>query len=520
MTVAADPKTTMALDEKISRLAVQYRPLAVKILKEAIRVPADYVDRSPDDGGDPRCGLSNHELPRLEYLRRAIVEERAVEKPEDVWFDGFGNLRWIVQDQNDGVPADKKAVILFDGHTDTVNALRKRWHEAIGGGIDPYNGWTDGTKVDHSFLEKELGYLPPQNEWEYLVWGRGSADQLAGVVSQIVATKIMLECRAEGALKGVIVHGVGTVAEEDNDGGGPMYLLREELAGASADRIPDVVILTEGTGCANLGAVGIYRGQRGRMQIEVEVTGKSCHGSMPWEGRNPLEYGAAIIVEAAEKYRNGESFASDEFLGGGTRTASWALLDTPSDCAVPERFVFRFDRRLTAGEDPDRALEDVSSLKSVKNAVADGLRVDVRAPLYEEATWKGYRLNNAQIYPGWVTPENHPSVTSAVEAYRRVASPIIKPGGQHGELRHEPRVARWIFSTDGVGFPTRANGAVKVPESKRWVRDGAFHYPAMLGIGPGIEQNTHKIGECMDSREFPPVIAFLARFPSVYQGTK
>ncbi len=517
MTTTLDPKTTTALDEKISRLAVQYRPLAVEILKEAIRTPADYVDRSPDDGGDPRCGLSNHERPRLEYLKRTIIEERAVEKPEDVWFDGFGNLRWIVQDPNDGVPAAKKSVILFDGHTDTVNALRSRWHEAIGGGIDPYNGWVDGSKVDRNFLENELGYLPPQDEWNFLVWGRGSADQLAGVVSEIVATKIMLECKAEGALKGVIVHGVGTVAEEDNDGGGPMYMLREELPGASVEKFPDVVILTEGTGCANLGAVGVYRGQRGRMQIEVEVTGKSCHGSMPWEGRNPLEYGASIIVEANERYRKGEGFAKDDFLGGGTRTASWASLSTPSDCAVPERFVFRFDRRLTAGEDPERALEDVRSLPSVKKAIADGLRVEVRAPLYEEATWKGYRLNNPQIYPGWVTPEDHPSVRSAVEAYKRVASPIIKPGGNRGEMRHEPRVARWIFSTDGVGFPTRANGPLKVPESKRWVRDGAFHYPAMLGIGPGIEQNTHKIGECMDSREFPPVVAFLARFPSVYQ---
>jgi hypothetical protein len=36
----------------------------------------------------------------------------------------------------------------------------------------------------------------------------------------------------------------------------------------------------------------------------------------------------------------------------------------------------------------------------------------------------------------------------------------------------------------------------------------------MLGIGVGIEQNVHKIGECIDSREFDAVIATLARFPS------
>ena len=493
------------MDQKISQLAQQYRPLAVKILKEAIRVPADFV------GEDPKCGLSNHELPRLEYLRRTIVEIGAVDRPEDVWFDGFGNLCWIVEDRGDGIPAEEKTVIMLDGHTDTVNALRSRWREAIGGGIDAYDGLTDAARIDRQFLKQELGYLPPENEWEYLVFGRGAADQLAGVVSQIVATKILRECRAEGALRGVIVRAYGTVAEEDNDGGGPMFVLREGI-------LPDVVILTEGTGCAELGAVGIYRGQRGRMQIEVEVTGKSCHGSMPWEGRNPLEYGAAMIVEANDRYRRGDGFSRDAFLGGGTRTASDARLDTPSDCAVPERFTFRFDRRLTAGENPDRALEDIRSMQTVRKAIDDGLRVDVRAPLYSQATWKGYRLNNPQIYPGWVTPEEHPAVSSAVEAYTRVASPIIKPGGKRGELRHDPRVARWIFSTDGVGFPTRI-GKLHVPESKRWIRDGAFTYPAMLGIGPGIEQNTHKIGECVDSREFPPVVAFLARFPAAYRAT-
>lgn len=507
--------TTLALDEatildrRISDLAERYRRLAIEILKEAIRIPDDFIDE------DPQCGLSNHELPRLHYLMRTIIEVGAVEKPDDVWFDPFGNLCWVVLDRKDGIPDEEKSVIMLDGHTDTVKALRERWHEAIGGGIDPYLGLTDKTKIDRDFLAKELGYLPPESEWDYLVWGRGAADQLAGVVCQIVATKILNELREEGALRGVIVRAYGTVAEEDNDGGGPMYLLREEWPGAAADKIPEVVIITEGTGCANLGAVGIYRGQRGRMQIEVEVTGKSCHGSMPWEGRNPLEYGAAIIVEAAQRYNDGEGFKRDAFLGGGTRTASWATLATPSDCAVPERFTFRFDRRLTAGEDPNDALDDVRWLPSVKKAIAEGLKVDVRAPLYEQPTWRGYRLNNAQIYPGWVTPESHPAIPAAVESYNRASSPLIAKNGTRGQMRKEPRVARWIFSTDGVGFPTRT---FEPPASKRWIKDGAFRYPAMFGIGPGIEQNTHKIGECVDSREFPVVIAFLARFPAVYRN--
>ena len=504
----------MTLDTRISELVRTYRPLAVEILKETIRVPADYVDRPEEDGGDPLCGLSNHEGPRVEYLRSTIVEIGAVEHPDDAFFDAFGNLVWIVQDRNDGIPADQKTIVYFDGHTDTVMPLRDRWHEATGG-LDPYDGLVDATRLNREFLRNELGFLPPDEEWHHLVWGRGAADQLSGVVSQVIATKVLLETRDLGSLRGVIVRSYATVAEEDNDGGSMMHVRRHEWPTAGPDIIPDAIVFTEGTGCAKLGAAGIYRGQRGRMQIEVEVTGKSCHGSMPWEGRNPLEYGATIIAEAAERYRDGVDMGQDEFLGGGTRTASWAVLQTPSDCAVPERFTFRFDRRLTAGEDPQEALAAIELMPSVGRAREAGLAVVVRAPHYDKPSWRGTKADNPQVYPGWVTPEDHPAVTAAVDAYRSCATPIVELTTGTGSLHREPRVARWIFSTDGVGFPVPPDDpSLPVRDGKGWIEDGTFTYPPMIGIGVGIEQNVHKIGECIDSREFDPVIATLARFPS------
>ncbi len=81
-----------------------------------------------------------------------------------------------------------------------------------------------------------------------------------------------------------------------------------------------------------------------------------------------------------------------------------------------------------------------------------------------------------------------------------------------GAVRREPRVDRWIFSTDGVGFPVPTDDAtIAVPARKAWVTSGAVKHPAMLGFGPGIEQNTHKVGECVDLRELVHAIAFLAR---------
>ena len=507
------------LDTRVVELAAEYLPLARQILAEAIRIPADYVDRPPREGGDPECGLSNHEGPRLEYLRQAIIDHGAVRSPEDVGFDAYGNLVWTVEDPDDGIPRAAKRVVYFDGHTDTVRALRDVWQSSIGGGIDAYDGATGAGDVDRGFLRGELGCLPPDDQWEHLLFGRGAADQLGGVVAEIVATKILLELAPLGALRGVIVRAYGTTAEEDNDGAGPMYLMNEVLPGAPPELVPDVVILTEGTGDSGKGPLGIYRGQRGRMQIEVTVTGRSCHGSMPWEGLNPLEFGGAIVAEAARRYDARDGFLDDPFLGHGTRTASWARLETPSDCAVPARFVFRFDRRLTVGETPEQAVADVAALDAVAAAREAGLDVEVVVPTYDQPTWRGYRPSNPQIYMGWATPEGHPVIRTAVEVYDRVVAPRADGlgGSPPPNLPATARVDRWIFSTDGVGFPVPADDErIAVSERKDWVVAGAFKHPPMFGFGPGIEQNTHKIGECVDTRELQRAVAFLARFPSAF----
>jgi hypothetical protein len=144
-------------------------------------------------------------------------------------------------------------------------------------------------------------------------------------------------------------------------------------------------------------------------------------------------------------------------------------------------------------------------------------------PRYDLPTWTGYKPGNPQIYPGWATPEEHPAIQTAVDTYKRVVSPNVTDemnARGAGALRKEPRVDRWIFSTDGVGFPVPvADTTISVPETKRWVKGTVVKHPAMFGFGAGIEQNTHKIGEAVDARELQNAIAFIARFPSLYAAT-
>ena len=141
---------------------------------------------------------------------------------------------WTVEDAVDGVPAEEKTVVCFDGHTDTVQALRPRWREAIGGGIDPYHGLVDAARSSTaSSCERELGYLPPDEEWEHLVLGprRGRPARRRRLPGRRVEDPP--RARARGARSAASSSArYATVTEEDNDGGGPMYVMRHELPGA------------------------------------------------------------------------------------------------------------------------------------------------------------------------------------------------------------------------------------------------------------------------------------------------
>ena len=123
-----------------------------------------------------------------------------------------------------------------------------------------------------------------------------------------------------------------------------------------------------------------------------------------------------------------------------------------------------------------------------------------------------------------MTPEDHPAIRAAVAAYRGVVTPARRGAdGRRGGGRAapEPRVDRWIFSTDGVGFPVPVGDeSIAVPAAQALGRRRATCSTRRCSASaPGIEQNTHKIGECVDARELQHAIALLARFPSVFAAT-
>ncbi len=216
---------------------------------------------------------------------------------DEVKIDGLGNVI--------GRIGNGKKILAIDAHMDTVDMGNlKNWD------FDPLSG----DIID--------GY----------VLGRGTVDQKGGAASFVTTGKILKEI---GIDNDITIYFVGSVMEEDCDGLCWKYIIEED------GLKPDFVISTEPT------ALNVYRGHRGRMEINVEFRGISSHGSAPERGKNAI-YMASNACLNIEKLN--ENLKMDEFLGKGSVTISEFVSDSPSLCAVSDYAKIHLDRRLTWGE--------------------------------------------------------------------------------------------------------------------------------------------------------------------------
>lgn len=327
-----------------------------------------------------------------------------------------------------------ETLIAFDAHIDTVGIGElSNWH------FDPYEGCED---------EKTIG-------------GRGASDQLGGIVSAVYGARIMKDLDLLDDQFTVLV--TGTVQEEDCDGLCWQYIINE-------DKIrPEFVVITEPTDG------NIYRGQRGRMEIRVEVKGISCHGSAPERGENAIYKMADIIQEI--KTLN-DRLATDEFLGKGTLTVSQSFYSSPSRCAVADMSAISIDRRLTFGETWQNALEEIRQLPSVMKYQAQ-----VTMYTYESPSYTGLVYPTDCYFPAWVLPQNHPATLALIEAYEKMYG--------------TPFVDKWTFSTNGVSIM------------------GRFGIPC-VGFGPGRESQAHAPNEITWKSDLVRCAAVYAAVPRIY----
>lgn len=390
----------------IQEAAKAYIPAMSGFLRELIRIP----------------GESGNEKNRAER----ILKEMHRVGFDEAGIDAMGNVI--------GYAGTGKALIAFDSHIDTVGiGNRNNWK------FDPYEGFETNAEIG----------------------GRGSSDQLGGIVSSIYGVKIMKDLALFNGKYRVMA--TGTVQEEDCDGLCWEYIIREEKIK------PEFVVITEPTNGY------IYRGQRGRMEIRVEVKGISCHGSAPERGDNAIYKMSEIIAELRAL---GKKLKKDPFLGKGTLAVSQIYFSSPSRCAVADMCAVSVDRRLTLGETYRDALKEIANLPKVRE-----YKAKVSMYRYDQPSYTGVVYPVNCYFPAWVVPEDAKPVRAMVMAYEAMFG--------------KPRVDKWTFSTNGVSIM----GRNKIP---------------CVGFGPGKEEQAHAPNEKTWKKDLYRCAAVYAALPAVY----
>jgi putative selenium metabolism hydrolase len=321
---------------------------------------------------------------------------------DEVRVDGLGNVI--------GRIGHGPRVIAFDAHVDTVYAGDlSLWK------FDPFTPKIEDGKV----------------------WGRGTVDQEGGMASMVTAGKIIKEM---GLNEKFTILFTGTVMEEDCDGLCWTYLINEEKLR------PELVVITEPTN------MNIYRGHRGRMEMQVKVKGLSCHGSAPERGDNAIYKISRIALEIEKLHGR---LANDAFLGKGSICVSQVFFTGPSQCAVPDSATLSLDRRLTVGETKESAVAEVKDAA----ARAGYPEVEVTILEYREPAYTGLVYPMEKYYPTWTLPEDSPWLTQARNAYEQC-------------LGKAPFVGKWTFSTNAIAIA----GLEGIP---------------CIGFGPGDEVQAH-----------------------------
>jgi putative selenium metabolism hydrolase len=366
---------------------------------DAMEIKADLVKFMQDIVRIP--SLSSEEGAVVDRIRDEMLRIGY----DEVTIDPMGNVL--------GRIGSGPRVIAFDGHVDTVDvgdpALWDR---------DPHSG------------DIEDGIL----------YGRGASDMKGGVACSVYAGALL---KKRGVPDNVTFYATATVQEEDCDGLCWQYIVNED------GLRPDLVVITEPT------SLRIYRGHRGRMEIEVHTSGVSCHGSAPERGDNAI-YKMADVIADIENL-NARLEPRDP-LGKGTVTISEIRSTSPSLCAVADGCTIHLDRRLTIDETEETSVAEILALPSIQAAGATVTVLDYAVPSHTGLTYP-----TRKYYPTWEMAEDEPEMQAAVTAYKKA-------------FGKEPELGHWTFSTNGVAT-------------------AGMHRIPTIGFGPGHEHFAHAPNE-------------------------
>ncbi|HNS49644.1 MAG TPA: M20/M25/M40 family metallo-hydrolase [Anaerolineae bacterium] len=343
-------------------------------------------------------------LPGMERDAAELVRREMESLGYDrVWIDEVGNVLGLI-------PGCGGPSILFNGHLDHVDAGDPDlWPYPPFGGVV-----ADGQ-----------------------LWGRASVDMKGALAAMVHAgghLKVLGICPPGD----VIVAGV---VQEEVGGLGSRHLA-ETLPVARA-------VIGEASGNH------LRRGHRGRIELSVQLAGRSVHASMPELGVNP-HFSLARFLQALRNL----PAAADPVYGDST-VAPTLVSSTPASANVtPAGIHLVLDWRNIPGERTQAVVAQIEDL--LARSLEEGCRGRVELASKELVSYTGAVLRYPDEFPSFTTEPDDPFLVQAQACLAEV-------------LNRPVEVGIWRFATDG-GHLAAAGASV-------------------IGFGPGDDTLVHTVRE-------------------------
>ena len=369
-----------------------------QLLLELLRYPSPQTDRLESD-------------PQVKKFIAEMVAPRLAELTGSSGaIDAMGNLIWRLGDASTGG-------FLLMGYAMTFPAASMK---------EPFSG----ARVDG----RAFGVAGQ------CALGRGACEQKGALAAMIYAAGIV--ARARLTLRAPLILAVSLAGETGRHDAAKFMLENDEISARSA------II---GLGTSNQ----ICLGNKGRIDIEITVRGKSAHSSMPWKGVNAVD-GFRRVMERLDRVPLG---TSRHGLGNATLTVTQVRSGPDISHTIPDFCRVVLDRRLLPGEDPDAAFRDI---QDALNEVA-GFTI--------EAT------RGAFMYPSEVAKGSALAVTAAAasrELTQKEAEFFYSPAALDAGFLNRNGIETIMFGPGDLRFAHTDQEAVALEE----VRDAAKIYAA------------------------------------------
>jgi putative selenium metabolism hydrolase len=233
---------------------------------------------------------------------------------------------------------------------------------------------------------------------------------------------------------------------------------------------PNYVVIGEPTN------MKVYRGHKGRIELEIVSKGKSAHAASYFMGDNAIYKMLPVIAGIREM---DATLPTHDFLGQGRITVTRISSVSPSDNAVPDECRIFVDRRVTFGETREGVVSAIKSLIPVEKAND----FTVQELVYDTPSHTGAVFVYDKYFPAWALQEEDPFVVAGKETIKTLWG------------RNEA-AGKWDFSTNGNYWCGKAD----IPS---------------IGFGPGNEIYAHAVNEHVPLVDVVEATKFYALLPTI-----